>query len=138
MMDDNGLEGDEEQSQKKPKKVRKRKSEFIVKERPTLLASIQTKPRGNLILENKNKRSSDSNFVSGLLQNILMTRDFVLQLDPATKYWDTKSIPEAPSSDYSVSENRADFLDDVMPFTMPAVESLNFATICPSFAHCNV
>lgn len=126
-----------EATQKKQKKVRKRKSDFIVKEKSTLLAPIQTNPRGNLILDSKNKRSGETNFVEGLLQNMLATRDYVLQLDPATKYWDNQQLPDAPASN-NIDDNIEDFLDDVIGFAMPPLDALKLTNICPSFRHFDV
>lgn len=134
-----GEEGEnaEQQKKKKQQKVRKRKSDFICKEKSNLLATIQTHPRGNLILDSKNKRAGETNFVEGLLQNILQTRNYVLQLDPATKYWDKQPLPEPPASD-NIDDNIEDFLDDVIGFAMPPIESIRTALICPSFAHMDV
>lgn len=108
-----------------------------MKEKLTLLAPIQTNPRGNLILDSKNKRSGDTNFVEGLLQNILATRDYVLQLDPATKYWDNQPLPTVPTSN-SIDDNIEDFLDDVIGFAMPQMDVLKMTNICPSFHHFDV
>lgn len=132
------LAGEEEEQQpKKQKRVRKRKSDFVVKEKSSLLATIQTHPRGNMIIDNKNKRSNETNFVEGLLQNILQTRDYVLQLDPATKFWDNQPLPPVPSSD-NIDDNIEDYLDDVMGFNMPSLDTLKMTSICPSFRHFDV
>lgn len=126
---------------KKQKKQRKRKSDFITKEKASLLAPISTHPRGNLILDSKNKRAGETNFVEGLLQNILSTRNYVLQLDPATRYWDrdasqTADVPADP--DTATEDNLDDYLDDVIGFAMPPMDTLKLACICPSFRHFDV
>lgn len=125
-------------AEKKQRKVRKRKSDFIVKEKSTLLAPIQTHPRGNLILDSKNKRSGETNFVEGLLQNVLATRNYVLQLDPATKYWDNQPLPDDAPASNNIDDNLEDFLDDVIAFALPPLDVLKSTSICPSFRHFDV
>lgn len=127
-----------QQKKKKAQKARKRKSDFISKDKSSLLGVIQIHPRGNLILDSKNKRAGETNFVEGLLQNMLCTRNFVLQLDPATKYWDRQQLqPAQPTSD-NLDDNIADFVDDVIAFPMPDMKVLKASYICPSFPHFDV
>lgn len=137
MVGEEGEEGGATQKKKKQTKTRKRRSDFITKEKAALLAPLQTHPRGNLILDSKNKRAGETNFVQGLLQNILQTRDYVLQLDPATKYWDRQPLPQDPSSDI-FEENIGDFVDDVIAFEFPSADVLKRSWICPSLKHYDV
>lgn len=134
-----GEEAEEEAAaqKKKQKKAKQRKSDFITKDKATLIAPLQTHPRGNLILDSRNKRSGDANFVEGLLQNILQTRNYVLQLDPTTKYWYKQELSPAPASD-EIEDNIEDFLADVIGFEMPAMAQLKVSSICPSFRHFDV
>lgn len=135
-----GEEETEREAQKKKKKAaaKKRKSDFISKEKASLLAPISVHPRGNLILDSKNKRAGETNFVEGLLQNILGTRDYVLQLDPATRYWDKDALPSSDVNTDNLDDNIDDYLDDVIGFAMPPIDKLKSSFICPSFHHFDV